>query len=247
MKIPVLVAVILLLFSQALAQPREVHEVIVHREVGGEGVAIPVDIRVDGVIDIRNTTLTYEHRFSNPYNETLRFALRYWSTGQPRVLEVSVDGEKAELETVSEDEYRSEYRLPLSIGENDTITVTSRMRYPTLPERYRLGLWGSYYSLSPSINVEFLAPGLRQYPYGSIRGEIELPVNVKKVRCNNCKYHEDKNTVTIDLKDRRYPSFSLNFQTRRTPVKAGMFYLLMLAVIFGFVIRGRTKGLEGER
>ncbi|MDI6655407.1 MAG: hypothetical protein QME59_05915, partial [Candidatus Hydrothermarchaeota archaeon] len=154
MRIVMLVAITLLLVSQALAQPYEIHEVIAHRETGGEGVAIPVDIKVNGVMDIKNTSLTYEHRFSNPYNETMKFALRYGFTGKPGLLEVSVDGGKVELETVQEDKYSSEYRLVLSIEENESTTIISKMNYPTMPERYRMGLWGNYYSLSLPINIE---------------------------------------------------------------------------------------------
>lgn len=210
----------------------------------GGNTAIPVDIKVNGVMDIKNTTLTYEHYLSNPYNETLKFALRYRFMDKPSLMEVYVDGEKAELETVQEDKYRSEYRLLLSIEKNDSVTVVSKMNYPTMLERYRMGLWGNHYSFSPPINMEPIDTGVMGYLYGSINGEIGLPDNIKKVRCRECKYHENENTVTIDLKDRNYPSFSLNFQSKRTPVKAGAFYILMLAVIFGFVIKGRKNSVE---
>lgn len=241
MKKAAILAIALLLLPQVLAQPPMMAREIFMTDGSGGDILIPAEIKVSGTVNMKNTTLTYEHRLSNPYNETMEFMLGYGFTGKPDLLEVYVDGKQAKLETVQDDEYRTRYRLHLSIDKNESIKIISKMSYPTMPERYRIGLWGNYYTLSPSLNIEQTGPGRRVYLYGSIKGEIKLPGGIKQVRCYECRYDKDKNTAIVDMGYRNYPSFSINFQSSRIPVKAGAFYIFMLTIVFGLVIRGRRR------
>lgn len=241
MKKAAILVIAMLLLPPVLAQPPMMAREIFRVDGRGGDILIPAEIKVSGTMNMKNTTLTYEHRISNPYNETLKFTLGYGFTGEPDLLEVYVDGKQATLETVQEDAYRSRYRLHLSIDKNESIKIISKMSYPSIPERYRRGLWGNYYTISPSLNIEQTGLGRRIYLYGSIAGEIKLPTGIKKVRCSECRYDKDKNTAIVNLEYRSYPSFSINFQSSRIPVKAGAFYIFMLTIVFGLVIRGRRR------
>lgn len=240
------IAIILLSFlmiSTAIAQPpREI--TVMPLGLIERSMVIPVDIMVNGSIGIENTSLTYEHRIANPTNESLRLVFTYYFWKKPRLLSVLVNGEKAVLETVSEDKYRSKYRLTIPLEKNETVEVSSKMDYFTMPSgRYRLGLWGNYYAFDTPISIDIEHLGLRMpiYLYGSIKGEIRLLPKIKKVNCRDCKYYEKGKVIRINIKEKAHPSFSFDFQTKRTPVKAGVFYILMLVLIFGFAVRERMK------
>ncbi len=235
----------ILLVSQAIAQP--IREVVLPEppyQIIERGFAVPVKILINGSMGIENTTLNYEHHLENPSNYSINLVFMYYFGKKPRSLEVLVDGEKGKLETVSEDKYRAEYRLVIPLRKNGSLDVSSKMSYTTMPGLYMLGLWGNRYSFNSPISVNIEHPDLRvsKYLYGSTKGKIQLPYNVKDVNTHNCRYYEDEGFIKIDLTERTYPSFSFDFKTRRTPVKAGLFYVLMLALIFGFAIRERMKG-----
>jgi len=198
---------------------------------------IPVDIQVEGAMGLERTSLVCNHSFSNPFTKTIQVTMRYQLPGEPK-LAIYINGNKVEPQISSLGEYRSEHWIEFFIEKNATKKVISKMSYATMRE-WRHRLWGDYYHFDLPIHVDVMTveEPIKSFliiPAESIKGEVKIPSNIKKVRCFNCKYDRTVNAILIDIK--KGSGFSFHFQTKRIPVKAAIFYILMLSIIFSFII-----------
>ncbi len=200
-------------------------------EYGGTN-RIVTDIDLKGSIEIEKTSITFNHKFHNPSNETQTVLIEYTVRGRPYLLEVLVDGEKKEFYQVSSSRYSTEYQIPVPVGQKD-VEVTSRLEYPSLWGLGR-GLWKDRYSFYNPI-VSYILEG------DSFKAEIQIPENAKNIDCTDCDYDGDQNKVYVER--RNGPThFGLNFVINKDPpLKSGLFYVLMLLSVFGYVIKGRSR------
>ena len=206
-------------------------------------LAIPIDIQVEGAIGLERTSLVCNHSFSNPFTKSFKVIMRYQLPGEPK-LAIYINGNKVEpkitfvsTETViSLAEYR-EHWIEFFIEKNTTKKVTSKMSYATVM-KWAHRLWGGYnyhFDLPIHVGVMTVEEPITSSPpilVKSIKGKIKIPSNIRKVRCFKCKYDWTVNTILIE----RGSDFSFHFETKRVPLKAAIFYILMLSIIFSFVI-----------
>ena len=101
------------------------------------------------------------------------------------------------------------------------------------------GLWSNTYRFHFPVHLE--TKDFRRYIslYGIARGEIKIPEKAYKVTCTNCRYYEEESIIRANYEGKN-PRFSFSFKIKRTPYKAMVVYLIMLAGIFSYVIRRRA-------
>jgi hypothetical protein len=210
-------------------------------EYGGTN-RIVVDIDIKGSFGIEKTSIIFNHRFQNPSNETQVVLINYNFRGRPDLLEVLVDGEKKEFYQVSSSRYSTEYQIRVPVHQKD-VEVTSKLEYPSLWGLGR-GLWKDKYSFYNPIVLYILEGEFdSQMPLfaRSIKAEIQIPENAKNVDCTNCDYDEGQSKVYVERRNGS-PYFALNFVINKdAPLKSGLFYILMLLLVFGYVIKGRSR------
>jgi len=217
-----------------MAQP-----ILVREPVPVEGIEILGSARVSGELTLFKTILEHEYVLSNPYSQEMRIALRYSFNGKPDLLEIHLNNQSVNPDIIYEDEFRTEYRVPVVLMGNQSAIISAKMEYPTRIRGFSRRLWGDTYYFYLPISIE--ADRNPVYIYGGIEGKIRISADVKKVSCVNCVYNEGENTVKINLSARRNPNFSIEIQTKRIPYKAGAFYLLMVMTGFIFALKKKME------
>lgn len=204
---------------------------------------LQVNAKISGSID-DIVSLSYEHAFLNKENQTYSVIVEYSFNGKPELLEIFVNGEKTEPEITSMDRFYASYRLRLNLEPDKEVTVVSKIKskyssgQPYEPFGGGAGLWRNIYSFNNPLN--FYIEGIGMPILGKISGEIKLPENAKRVECSGCEYDASKNAVVVNQSQNLY--FSFSFQIKKAPpLKAVLFYILMLSAAFGYILIKRRE------
>ena len=197
---------------------------------------VAVDIEFISEIDENNMEFTnYTITAENKQNYTLKGDLRIYFDFMPEHLSVLVDGEEAEIITESESYQSSRYLVKFTLAPEEAKTMDIDYAMLKVPQRWNIGLWSLKYYYNSPLNFHFETKDDEYFEQGNIRydGEIFFNYDISDVSCNNCVYADNKVTV----EDASY--FSMNWEKKRIPIKAGIVYLCMIFAIVIYLAKKR--------
>lgn len=203
-----------------------------------------VNILIDSEISADNMeSAEYTIPLSNPGNETSYFTLRISFNYKPESLSLERGGKKVELAAETEQARYASYVERIGLEPNENVTYT--LKYRALRTPYEYGIWALKYSYNIPISLE-ASTGRDYVPILSrYSGEIRPAYAPDKVSCAGCTQKGGK----IALDNSQF--FGASWDKRRTPYRAGIFYVLMLSGIALSIARARrvtpAKKLKGSR
>ena len=186
-------------------------------------VNVSSSISEDGLEDA-----TYTITIHNELNSSLR--LEIYLNFEGSLLNVSLEKDDRKLNL---SRYGSEqsYKAIVDIPANTITTYLLKFRRYVLPSMWELGLWGLKYRYVNPMRLEAHAKhgaGVSVVYHGT----IVLASKPERVDCSTCVY--DAGTGEVNIQNSEY--FWISWEIKRTPYKAALFYILMLAAL---VVYGR--------
>jgi len=207
---------------------------------------IAVGINIDSDISLDNIeSAKYTIQLSNPTNFTMFVKLPITFNYKPESISLERNGKAAELSAETEQQYFATYSERIGLEPNENATYVLAYKALRTPNEY--GVWALKYYYTPPISF-FEAVRQDNVPAPAVisySGEIRFGYPVDKVSCGGC-VQADSTSERADLS--RYSIvkingkeyFSLNWEKKRTPIRAGIVYLMLLAGILLAIVRART-------
>ncbi len=210
--------------------------------------AIPADYDSTKTNAIVNTTFetrigndnieksNYKIHIKNLENKTAETTINLNWQIKPQEITATIDGDTANI--IKESEYygNTRYKIQTAISPESEKTIDITYTILKTPNRWNVGLWALDYNYNTPINI-YLNYQTNDYTNTKITysGNIAFDYTPYKPTCNNCIYEND----IVKINEANY--FYLNWQKKRTPVRAGIVYFIMVTAIIYYLIRKRKS------
>lgn len=195
--------------------------------------AISADIGIDSEISGDNVeSAAYTITLANPNNRTLFVTLPIIFNYLPESVSLKRDGQEVELAKGAEKGRLAGYSDSIGIEAGERVTY--ELRYTALRTPNEYGIWGLKYSYNPPVSSLDARSGDAYVPISlKYSGEIRFAYRIDNVFCTGCTQSGDK----IKIDGSGY--IGLSWDKKRTPYRAGIFYLLLLSGLLLSIARAR--------
>lgn len=208
--------------------------------------AIPIDYDATKTTAVINTTFdtiignnnieksNYKIHIKNLENKTAEITINLNWQIKPQKINATIDG--TPITIIKESEYydNTRYKIQTDILPESEKTIDIAYTILKTPNRWNVGLWALDYNYNTPINI-YLNYKTNDYTNTKITysGNIAFDYPPYKPACTNCIYENG----IVKVNNANY--FYLNWQKKRTPVRAGIVYFVMFSAIIYYLIKKR--------